>query len=213
MNCLKLLLLLALIFIIPIMCLGCREISRNDVIEGLVNLNETLENYQCETHITHYGFNPPVSFKLKELYKAPDILRIETLKPDNHSGNTMDFNKGIITFTHPGLNDKIEISGARIEDIYFWKFLLINRLKNLEAASDTFNMSIELINNKKYIILEIPAMAPEFLMNQERIYLDGRNLYPCKVEIRTKEGDLYICIEYKNILLNKKLEPDQVSLK
>ncbi len=212
MKSLKLLLLLLLIFIIPIICLGCREISRGDVIEGIVNLTENLENYQCETHITHYGFNPPVSIKLKELYKVPDILRIETINPDNHSGNTMGFNKGTLTFKNPGVNDEIQIPGARIEDIHFWKFLLINRLKNLEAASYTFNMLIEFINNKKYIILEIPVRAPDFLMNQERIYLDGRNLYPCKVEIRTKEGDLYICIEYKNILFNKKLEPDQFSL-
>ena len=35
-------------------------------------------------------------------YIRHGYLRIETLKPDNHSGNTMDFNKGIITFTHPG---------------------------------------------------------------------------------------------------------------
>lgn len=212
MKSLNLLFLLILIFMIPIICLGCREISRDDVKEGILNLTENLENYQCETHITHYGFNPPVSFRLKELYKAPDILRIETINPDNHSGNTMYFNKGNLTFKYPGINDEIEISGAQIEDVFIWKFLMLNRLENLAAAVDTFNMSIETVNNKKYIILEIPVRTHKFLMNQERIYLDGRKMHPSKAEIRTKEGELYICIEYKNILFNNKLESDQVSL-
>ena len=94
----------------------------------------------------------------------------------------------------------------------FWKFLLINRLKNLESASDLFNMSIEHVNNKKNIILEVPITAPDFLMEHERIYLDAKNPYPTKVEMRTKEGNLYVSIEYKEVSLNKKIELNMLDL-
>ncbi|HHY13335.1 MAG TPA: hypothetical protein GX526_01640 [Thermoanaerobacterales bacterium] len=212
MNFKKYPIFIIIILLIPIICTSCREVSKDDIIEDIKKFNGKLLNYQCETHITHFGFEPAISFKLREIYIAPNILKIETINSDNHNGNTILFRDGNLILKNPGINDEIQIPKAQLEDMMFWKFLLINRLKNLESASNLFNMSIEYVNNKKHIILEVPVKAPEFLMEHERIYLDAKNPYPNRVEMRTKEGNLYVSIEYKEVSLNKKIELNELDL-
>lgn len=212
MNFKKYPIFIIIILLIPIICTSCREVSKDDIIEDIKKFNGNLLNYQCETHITHFGFEPAISFKLREIYIAPNILKIETINSDNHNGNTILFRDGNLILKNPGINDEIQIPKAQLEDMMFWKFLLINRLKNLESASNLFNMSIEYVNNKKHIILEVPVKAPEFLMEHERIYLDAKNPYPNRVEMRTKEGNLYVSIEYKEVSLNKKIELNELDL-
>lgn len=193
-----------LIFIMLLIPAGCKEVTPEDIIKGLREIDESLEGYQCEIKLTYHCCNPPLSFRLKEWFKKPGEFGFETLEPGKHRGNTVIFTDRSIVLKYPGIQDEREISITKDQNLLFGQGVFLKkRLENILKSADSLSISRELQDGRTWFIIELPAKPFTVFTDREKIWLDGKTFLPHRVEIWTKEGDLYMTIEYINVKFNK----------
>ena len=164
--------------------------SAEDIKEYILNL----ESYEAEISIEVNSNKNQNQYKMKQLYKAPNLGRCEVIEPQSI--------KGVIT-TYDGNNLKIENTAINLSKIYenypyvaensLWLSDFINKYKNSPNA--TFK------EEENQIIMQT-SLQDKLGSIVQTLYIDIKTKKPTKLTIEDMNKKMLVYILYNEIKIN-----------
>lgn len=164
--------------------------SAEDIKEYILNL----ESYEAEITVEVNSNKNQNNYKMKQIYKAPNLGRLEVLEPQSV--------KGIIT-TYDGNNLKIENTALNLSKIYenypyvaensLWLSNFINRYRN--NANATFK------EEENQIIMQTSIQDKSGNIVQT-LYIDTKTKRPTRLTIEDMNKKMLVYILYNEIKIN-----------
>jgi outer membrane lipoprotein-sorting protein len=162
--------------------------SAEDIKEYILNL----ESYEAQISVEVSGNKNKNQYKMKQVYKAPNLGRLEILEPQSV--------KGVVT-TYDGNNLKIENTKLNLSKIYenypyvaenaLWLSDFINQYKNNPNA--TFK------EEENQIIMQIEIKDKSIIQN---LYIDTKTKKPTKLTLEDMNKKMLVYILYNEIKIN-----------
>ena len=129
-------------------------------------------------------------YKMKEKYLRDDVTSLEILEPKESNGITIEYKDDKIFLNHANIRQSITLRAVKDFD---QGILLVNFYENLDSIK---SIDQEEVEGKDYYIIEyIPKERNKY--NHERtIHLKKKSLEPYKMEVRDKDGNTRVIIDY-----------------
>jgi len=161
--------------------------SAEDIKEYILNL----ESYEAQISIEINSNKNQNQYKIKQIYKAPNLVRSEVLEPQSI--------RGVVT-TYDGNNLKIENTKLNLSKIYenypyvtenhLWLSDLINRYKNNPNAT---------FEEKENQIIMKTNIQDNVL---QTLYIDTKTKKPIKLTLEDMNQKMLVYILYNEIKIN-----------
>lgn len=162
--------------------------SAEDIKEYILNL----ESYEAQISVEVSSNKNQNQYKMKQIYKAPNLGRLEILEPQSI--------KGVVT-TYDGNNLKIENTTLNLSKIYenypyvaenaLWLSDFINKYKNNPNA--TFK------EEENQIIMQTEIKEKSII---QTLYIDIRTKKPTKLTLEDMNKKMLVYILYNEIKIN-----------
>ncbi len=161
--------------------------SAEDIKEYILNL----ESYEAQISIEINSNKNQNQYKIKQIYKAPNLVRSEVLEPQSI--------RGVVT-TYDGNNLKIENTKLNLSKIYenypyvtenhLWLSDFINRYKNNPNAT---------FEEKENQIIMKTNIQDNVL---QTLYIDTKTKKPIKLTLEDMNQKMLVYILYNEIKIN-----------
>lgn len=164
--------------------------SAEDIKEYILNL----ESYEAEVSIEVSSNKNQNQYKMKQIYKAPNLVRGEVLEPQSVKGVTITYDGNKLKIENTALNlSKIYENYPYVAENCLWLSDFINMYKNNPNA--TFK------EEENQIIMQI-SLQEQSRNTVQTLYVDTKTKKPTKLTIEDMNKKMLVYILYNEIKIN-----------
>lgn len=162
--------------------------SAEDIKEYILNL----ESYEAQISVEVSGNKNQNQYKMKQIYKAPNLGRLEILEPQSV--------KGVVT-TYDGNNLKIENTTLNLNKIYEnYPYVAENALWLSDFIKQYKNDSNAIFKEEKNQIIMQTEIKDKSII--QTLYIDIRTKKPTKLTLEDMNKKMLVYILYNEIKIN-----------
>lgn len=173
-----------------------------------INTIENMKSYSAVADITVYGNKGNSNYKVKQDFKEPRKLRIETIEPEFLKGKLLVYGGEKWKIYNPLIDEVFEVSNLKGDE----ELIYLGIVQKSLVTSESAKVGSETINGKRYTKIESILPSANDYRNSAVLYINKDNGCPEYMEILDINNKVRVLIKYSQFVYNRNLQDSLFNL-
>ena len=201
--------IIGMLIIVCVLFTGCGVIKPKKNFKEVSRRLLNLSSYTCDVTMRITNNISTMEYKLKHFYKSPDKYKLEVIAPQELQGQVTIYNGSSAYIYHPGI-DQYLVTENFTGSVEYKAF--IGSFMNHIRETDEVKVSSEKEGEKELLVLEFEVSEPNSYMRTGKLWIDGSEVLPVRLEIYGDDGRTNVEIYYYNFVYNPPLEDEEFDI-